>query len=301
MLSTTAAPSATAPARTPFVLAADAVAAVDRGHHDDGDTRLFAAVAPYEARAKADETISGAIGKVVAATYTLHREAAPKVPFVPRLDLLPLPPVDDGLTEVAPSAEVLALSTPLEAAAAAACAGGDDGGSALGGLPRLVLPPTPSGLTATEETMREVYHRAYLATRALARAEAVTVALSEHAAAVDVARRLLRKKSHVALRCGAAFYHAVALLSTIQEKWADAAVVATPTQPADAGRALLASVFNVAGEAALVHVAATALSLIGEVVVTAKRLVFYANTVGFRTRRNFGMDAIMYVVVGWWW
>jgi hypothetical protein len=152
-----------------------------------------------------------------------------------------------------------------------------------------LLPSTPAGLTAAEETVREVYLRAYLTCRAAARAGALAAALQQRATDLSMRARLRRKARHVALRCAASFTHAVAALSALQESCHASAPSADP------GRALVAGIFGVHGEASLLHASASALKLLGDVTLTPRRLLFHANVLGFRTKRAVPLDAIVAV------
>ena len=287
----------------------DYLSAVTSGLRAVGETTLWTAAQPYESYAKAAETLGQQVLRAVGPTFALHK-ASPDVsttsPDPPRLDQLPLTSPAAGAGAIDDEAEGgPSVARPEPTGSEALCDGlvltspptsqassPSDKGDGL--LP--ALPPSVT-LTATDDSLRTVYHRAYLITRALAHAAARGLQAAQAMVDLEIARRLARKKRHVALRCASAFHKVATLISTLQADWGPlppgAALAGSAVQ--DPGRALLAREFGASGEAALVHASATALKLLGEVVITPARLVFYANVLGFKTKRNIPLECIVCV------
>ena len=162
-------------------------------------------------RAKSDENIASLLKRAILPAFTGYGIKQEAEPPLPRIDSVPLPPAPSPAP--LPESEFVATRgvyvLPLDEAARAR-----EGRVRVGGE----IPASPSGLTASDEVQRAVYHRAFLISRALAFASTVTAQASEVEVDREVAMRLSRKRAHVALRCGAAFSSVVSMMSQLQEK-----------------------------------------------------------------------------------
>ena len=262
-----------------FAIAPDARAIVEASWSAKRQAALFAAVLPYDVRAKADEAVSAAILTALAPAVTASKVTVETAPTLPALLSLPLAPVDevgdaDGLTRSSDD------DAPLTALTAA----------------ELLAPPP--GLTVTEDAQRRVYTLAHFITRRMTLAMCATAAVAEHAADVDAAARAARKLAHVGLRCGHAFYSAAAAMSSVASAppppppvgSAFAALAGAPTAPPDPVRTMLKDVFSApASESPLLGIPVREGILspaAGTLLVTSSRVAFYSPGVGYSTKRS---------------
>lgn len=305
----TAAPPSLASASAPltssspvFHLHGDVLRAVTAHLSGRSDAVLARVSAPYEARARRDEWLGAQVLGALTGAYAAAGLTPPAAPALPRVDDMPAPADEDAVGSGSGSTEVLTLTlAALRRAASEAQPAGTD--AALRGAIG-ASPGAPAGLTAADETLREIYVRAYQVCRALAAANAAATALVAHSVDVSARRRLARKAAHVSIRVAASFWRAAAALSQLQDVAAARGPVASSASAvagnaaaaaSDAGRALVGGVFGLAGTAALLHTPASAANVLGELALTADRALFHASTLGFRTRRIIPYEALICV------
>lgn len=286
-----------------FMLHADTVAALSSGHKSRGEARLFKVANLYEARARIDELLMSSITTALAPACSAAGVKPPSpATLVPHLSTMPIPePVLEEVDEddADAAARVYSAADPL---LVASVDGSTSGGASTGGAglasssssTSSLFPAPGPNLTATDTALRAVYARAYIITRRLAYAAAAVSMARAREVDLDMRTRLLRKKAHVALRCGAAFHHVLSLLSQLSLP-SPAAALSIAGGAVDPGRTLVSTTFGISDEQPLVYAPATSYKLLGEIGITAHRLLFHANVLGFRTKVNIPIDAMVAV------
>lgn len=254
-----------------FIVHSDTETAIKLCHRAAGEAKLFKAANPYEVRARMEETLLSNIQKLLGPTFTLAKLTPDTGVPVPNLNDLPLEIDKKSSSTHHPTNNDNATSTAVR-----------------------LFPSAPNGLTATDETLRDVYIRAYRTTRLFGQCIYALSAVREWEIDIEMRARLQRKKKHVAVRLGASFYGSVAILSQLHDDTQRRTVPTLPIEiKADPGRFLVTSVFGLMDEPCLFYVSATAYKLLGELAVTGRRVLFHANVLGFRTKKEIPLDSIV--------
>jgi hypothetical protein len=160
-----------------------------------GEKTLFSAAAPYEAQARLDENHANLIAKAVQWGFQ-------------QMKVTPLP------FDQPPSLLSLSLSEYRRFPA-------EDGDGVRGNAsPAQKLCVTEEGASSEMEfALVSVYRLAYFMTRVFVRSLQAQVHLLEARSDDEMRCRLLRKKKHVQLRCGSAFFNVASLISQLQENY----------------------------------------------------------------------------------